>query len=102
MAQRVYRVTELPESALAASGAFHRDHLAAAQALLSEGDSLAIVLPPAAHDHLDWRRAIARDLARSHAPARVNVVAAGEPECAALLAYLDAAPAVTGQVLEGA
>lgn len=101
MAQRVYRVDELPESAIAASATFYRDHLEAARAMLAGSDDLAIVLPAAAHDHHDWRLAIVRDLARAHAPARVNLVTAeGDAKCAVLLAYLDTAPGVTGQVLD--
>lgn len=103
MAGRFYEITELPEGGIAASAAFYRDHLEAAQALVGSGaeDSLAIILPTAGPDHRDWRRALARDLARAHAPARVNVIAGGGDEAvAALLHYLDNAKGVTGHYLE--
>lgn len=70
------------------------------RALGDDADGITIVLPWASYDHSDWRRAAARDLARAHAPKRVNLVA-GE-DCAALdatIAYLDRAPGVTGQYL---
>ena len=102
---KVLRVFDpaIPDAApLDAMGAFAADHLATARQMLGEGGvrALAIVLPPAAAEHDDWRRAIARDLARAHTPARVNVVSgsagAGRD---ALVAYLANAPGVTGQYL---
>ncbi|MEO1221476.1 MAG: Rossmann fold domain-containing protein [Pseudomonadota bacterium] len=96
MAQAEYIVSDLPESALEASARFHAEHLSAARAAMGEGD-LVIILPRAEYDHLDWREALARDLARACAPARVNVIAAGnEAEKRKLLAYLAGAKGVTG------
>lgn len=90
----------LPEAALDAASAFMAFHLEAARALLADPETtaLAIILPPAAHDHRDWRLALARDLAREVAPRRVNVVA-GLPGAArdATLRFLSDAPGVTGQ-----
>lgn len=103
MVQKVYTVTQLPESALIASAVFHRDHLDPARRLIGQGadESLAIVLPPAPSDHADWRRALARDLARACAPVRVNVVAGEEAgPRAALLSYVEGAKGVTGHYLE--
>ncbi len=54
-------------------------------------------MPAAPYDHADWRRAVARDLARAYAPKRVNVV--GGNDLAATLDYLAGAPGVTGQYL---
>jgi len=92
----------LPDAALDAAGAFMAFHLAAARALLDQPDcsALAIILPPASHDHRDWRLALARDLAREASPKRVNIVAglAGEA-LAASLRFLTDAPGVTGQYL---
>ncbi len=92
----------LPEGALDAAGAFMAFHLEAARAILAAPDcsALAILLPAAPHDHADWRRALARDLAREAAPRRVNVVA-GPPGAArdATLRFLADAPGVTGQYL---
>ena len=92
----------LPSSALDAANAFMAFQLDAARALLRDPDctALAIILPPAPHDHRDWRLTLARDLAREAAPRRVNVVA-GPPGDArdAAVAFLAAAPGVTGQYL---
>ncbi len=100
MTQRVLTVEALPESAIEASATFITQHLAHARKLAGETDTaaLAIVLPPAPSDHDDWRRTLARDLARAHAPVRVNVIG-GEPGTArdTTLDFLAAAPGVTGQ-----
>jgi hypothetical protein len=92
----------LPEGALDAQTAVMAFHLEAARALLADlaTTALAIVLPPATHDHRDWRRALARDLAREVAPKRVNIVS-GHPGAAreATLRFLADAPGVTGQYL---
>ncbi len=99
---RQMEVGLLPDAALDAMGAFMAFHLDAARALLAGPDctSLAIILPPAPTDHRDWRRTLARDLAREAAPRRVNVVA-GHPGDArvATLRFLADAPGVTGQYL---
>ena len=100
--QAVLTVEELPESGIEASTAFVADHLDTARAMLAVPDTFAlvIVLPSAGTDHDDWRRTVARDLARAHTPKRVNVVGASDPEAAReLLAYLRDAPGVTGQYL---
>lgn len=92
----------LPDHALDAAGAFMAFHLEAARAALAEAQTtaLAIILPPAPHDHRDWRLALARDLAREVTPKRVNVVA-GLPGAAreATLRFLSDAPGLTGQYL---
>lgn len=97
--QRQLEVDYLPDAALDAAGAFMAFHLEAARAMLAEPDTtaLAIILPPAPQTHADWRRALARDLAREAAPRRVNVVAGlpGEPRDA-VLRFLSDAPGVTG------
>jgi hypothetical protein len=100
--QEVFEIEALPESGLAASAAFYRHYLDRAQTLLSRESltSLAIVLPAAGQDEDDWRRSLARDLARAHRPARVNVIGAdGAASKASMLAYLRDAPGVTGQYL---
>lgn len=100
--QRQLEVTLLPEGALDAQTAFMAFHLEAARALLAkpETTALAILLPPAAHGHRDWRLALARDLAREAAPRRVNIVS-GHPGEARndVLRFLADAPGVTGQYL---
>ncbi len=95
-------VEDLPERAIDAAAAFHEHHLAESRRLLDDGesDALAICLSPAAYDHDDWRRTLARDLARAHAPKRVNVIGAVVGEARnQMLAYLRNAPGVTGQYL---
>ncbi len=99
---RELEVGLLPESALDAAGAFMALYLDAARALLAdhEASALAIILPPAPHDHRDWRLALARDLAREAAPKRINIVAGHHGEArAATLRFLADARGVTGQYL---
>lgn len=103
MAQAIYTVTDLPRDGIEAGAVFAKEHLANARALIgtAQTESLVIVLPKADHSHRDWRLALARDLARAHAPARVNVVSAddGDP-LAGILEYLESAKGVTGHYLQ--
>lgn len=100
--QRQIEVGLLPDAALEAASAFMALHLEAVRAVLADPgtSALAIVMPPAPHDHRDWRLALARDLAREAAPKRVNLVA-GHPDerIASALRFLADAPGVTGQYL---
>lgn len=99
MTQRVLEISALPESGLDANVAFLALHLTEVQALLNAAQTtaLAIVLPPAGPDHDDWRRTLARDLAREFGPKRVNVVGAAAGSARdELLTYLGNAPGVTG------
>lgn len=98
----VQTIGDLPSDAIEASRTYYSDHLDKTRSLLAkpETGSLVILLPPAPFDHADWRRGLARDLARAHAPKRANVVAAPDAELAReTLAYLRDAPGVTGQYL---
>jgi len=100
--QRQIAVAALPDNPLDAGAAFMAFHIEAARALLADPatTALAIILPPAGHEHRDWRQALARDLAREAAPKRVNVVAASVDEgLAATLGFLANAPGVTGHYL---
>lgn len=100
--QRQLEIGLLPDGALDAQTAFMALHLEAARALLADPETtaLAILLPPAAHGHRDWRLALARDLAREVAPKRVNIVSGHHGEAlAATLRFLADAPGVTGQYL---
>ena len=101
MTQRVLQTGELPVIALEATMAFHSEHAEEARRLIAtKCTSLVIILPPAAHDHVDWRRAAARDLARLAAPTRVNLVAGDDRATLdAAIAFLAAAPGITGQYL---
>lgn len=100
--QRQLEIGLLPDLALDAQTAVIALHLEAARALLADpqATALAILLPPAAHDHRDWRLALARDLAREAAPKRVNIVSGHPGEARnAVLRFLADAPGVTGQYL---
>jgi len=100
MSPAVLRIAGLPAGAIEAAAAFYGEWLQQATHLLAGGNPVAIVMEPAPYDHTDWRRAAARDLARSAAPARVNIVAGDdEPAIAATLAFLESASGVTGQYL---
>ncbi|MCP5397385.1 MAG: hypothetical protein H6918_11775 [Sphingomonadaceae bacterium] len=99
--QQALHITALPDDALEAAGVFHAEWLPKARELLAgDAESLVLVMAFAGSDHADWRRAVVRDLARAHAPKRVNcVVGDAESAVAATLAYLEMAPGVTGQLL---
>ena len=101
MKQAELRVDHLPAEPLDAAAVFHADHLHSAIAALEGGaDQLTVILSPSPTDHDDWRRAVARDLARKYAPKRVNVLGGGSEEAVqSLLAYLRGAPGITGQYL---
>ncbi len=97
--QRLH-VTGLPEAPSAAAALFYSQWLGQAQAMLAKGDALALVFPPASHEHTGWRLSAVQALARESAPARVNAVASNDPAAIAdALAYLAAADGVTGQYL---
>lgn len=99
---RQFETGPLPAAALDAMEVFARDHLDAVRTLLADPDctALTIILLPAPVDHRDWRRAVARDLARAATPKRVNFIS-GQPGDAreATLRFLADAPGVTGQYL---
>lgn len=94
-------VDDLPAEPLAAAGVFHQHWLPHVEALLQAGEDVTVTLAPADHIHREWRRAIAAGLARAHTPRRVNVVAGEGAVLDAFARYLAAAPAITGQYLEG-
>lgn len=102
MSQAVQRISDLPDNPLDASAHVFANHLSQIRSMLAGGktEALAIVLPSATTNHDDWRRGLARDLAREFTPKRVNVVgASNEAASEALLSYLANAPGVTGQYL---
>ena len=94
------RVGTLPAAPLAAAARFHADVLPLALDALREGSDLVLVFAPADYTHTAWRRAVVQELARAHAPGRVNALA-GDDEAviAAAADYLACAPGVTGQLL---
>jgi hypothetical protein len=101
MGQSVLKIDALPADSVKAAAAFYRDHLGKIDGQQSfEADALVIWLPSAPKSHDHWRRAAARDLARSHAPKRINIVGGNNGlELKGILAYLGDAPGITGQYL---
>ena len=91
----------LAPGALEAAATFYERHSGAvAQAIAGGAASVVLAMPAATYDHKDWRRTAARDLARLHTPARVNVIGGGDPAAInAISAYLAGAGAITGQYL---
>ena len=57
--QRLH-VTGLPEAPSAAAALFYSQWLGQAQAMLAKGDALALVFPPASHEHTGWRLSAVR------------------------------------------
>ncbi|WP_379547476.1 Rossmann fold domain-containing protein [Qipengyuania sp. DSG2-2] len=99
--QIVIETGELPSGALEAAAVFHETIAArVAQAAQDGASDVVLALPAAPYDHTDWRRTAARDLARAHAPVRVNVIGGGDAQArAATTAYLAGAHGITGQYL---
>jgi hypothetical protein len=94
------RVGPLPAAPLAAAAQFHADVLPRVLEALRNAHDLVLVFEPADHTHTAWRRAVVQELARAHAPGRVNALA-GDDAVAIIAArdYLARAPGVTGQLL---
>lgn len=103
MGQRILRVSGLPAAPLDAAACFHAVWVPQVRALAEQaasGDDLALVFTAGDHRHQAWRLAAVQELAREAAPARINAVAGDrETSIAVTLAYLAAAPGMTGQVL---
>lgn len=98
--QAVLEIESLPSAALDASARFASHWLPSIREHLASGENLVVVLPEAAYDHRDWRRAAARDLAREYTPVRVNIVArGGDGALEETVSFLEDAPGVTGQYL---
>ena len=93
-------IESLPEAALDAAADFTANHLPTILGHLQNGEDVVAVLPEAAYDHVDWRRAAVRDLARAHAPTRVNFITTGSQTAVdETIRYLASAAGVTGQYL---
>ncbi len=92
------RVGELPAEPLEAAAQFYAEVLPRIEAEF--GQDCVLVFPPADHTHRTWRLAAVQELARKHAPRRVNaVVSEDEAAIEAAGRYLASAPGVTGQLL---
>ena len=95
------RVGGLSDEPLAAAARFYADILPSVlKALDAESGDLVIGFEPADYQHRGWRLAAVQQLARDHAPVRVNAIASDDEKAiAAALAYLSVAEGVTGQYL---
>jgi len=98
----VLAIAPLPEDSLAASARFHTEFLAKVAAVLADRpETLTLVFKAADHSHRAWRLAAVQQLARHHAPLRINALQGGDDRAiAAGLEYCAAAPGLTGQLLE--
>ena len=96
----VLRIEGLPETPLDAAAAFFAEHVPAARVALADASLLVLAFPAAGHEHRGWRLAAVQELAREAAPRRVNALAGGDDAAIAhAVAYLAAAPGVSGQLL---
>ena len=92
-----YDITDLPAEAGAAAALFYERDL---PAIAAHGEGhLTLVFSPAPYDHRGWRKAAIADLARAHAPRRINGVAGAGAAVDEALTYLAGADAITGQYL---
>jgi hypothetical protein len=91
-----FAVGPLGQPALAAAARFHAEVLPN----LPAGPDLTLVFEPADHTHTGWRRAVVQQLAREHAPRRINAIASDDPAAIeSACRWLETAPGVTGQYL---
>ncbi|MFC0682987.1 MULTISPECIES: Rossmann fold domain-containing protein [Novosphingobium] len=96
----ILRVGPLAVNPLDAAAQFHAEVLPAARAALQGGEELTLVFAPADHTHRGWRLAVVQELARDHAPLRVNALCGGDEQAIVAAAdWLGRAPGVTGQYL---
>lgn len=94
-------VSGLPDDALAAAAVFYAQWVAVMDLPRSGEECLVLIFPAADHTHTAWRLAAVQNLARGHAPVRVNAVAGGDGTAVtAALAYLKGAQGLTGQYLQ--
>lgn len=92
-------IDHLPAEPIEAAREFFFKWLPLAHRMLDAGcNPLIIAFPEAGTDHDDWRRSVTRDLARAHAPVRINSTAGGDADALEeIVRYLGDAPGVTGQ-----
>jgi hypothetical protein len=96
-----FHVGSLPAEPLNAAARFYAEALPRIVAALEDHHAgLVIVFEPADYTHRGWRLAAIQQLARDHAPLRINAVASEDGNAIdAALAYLGSAEGVTGQYL---
>ena len=94
------RISPLPASATMAAREYYGIWAGKVDRALSETDDcLTLHFDPAEADHKAWRRAVVADLAREHAPVRINAIAGSDgPGAARAIAWLERAPGITGQL----
>ena len=96
----ILHVGPLAENPLDAAAQFHAEVLPRARGVLAEHKNLLLVFAPAGHDHRAWRLAAVQGLARSHAPLRVNALAAASDDAIdAASRWLTESESITGQYL---
>lgn len=99
----VFMVEGLPAAPLDAAKTFHEDWLPEIRAACRTFENVSVVFPPASFEHRGWRLAAIQNLARETAPARVNGIVGevySQAGVASTIAWLCAAPGITGQLLE--
>jgi len=101
----VLPISGLPHSPLDAAAAFHAEWLPRIRTLIGAADDtrnehLVLIFPLADHCHRAWRLAAVQELARAHAPRRINaLVSDSPPGQRAGQALLERCEGITGQVL---
>ncbi|MET1755358.1 Rossmann fold domain-containing protein [Novosphingobium sp. RD2P27] len=94
------RVGASAKEPLAASAQFYSELLPRVREQLARGGDVVLVFELDDQTHHAWQRAAVQELARAHAPARVNALAGGSEDAIKAAAdYLSCAPGVTGQLL---
>lgn len=99
-AMQVIHVDDLPAAPLAAAAHFHGLIVPQIEARAQGASGVTLLLPAADDTHRAWRTAALGALARALAPARINALAGGDETARErALAFVAAAPGLTGQVL---
>lgn len=94
----VFRIEWLSNDPLKASAAFHSGIVPRVRE--SSDPCVTLVFTAASHEHTGWRRAAIAMLARAMVPQRINALSAvDDTAIASAIAYLEAAPGLTGQYL---
>ena len=94
--------TDLPGDAGAAAQTFYADVLPQIRARADGAEGIVVLFARTEKPGQDWRLAAMQDLARALAPVRVNGLAVDPgslTQADQVLAFLDKAPGVTGQLL---
>ena len=97
---RILHLGSFPAGAGEAAATFYRrDAITIGAELAQVPTSLTLIFPSAGVDHSAWRRAAVADLARAHAPIRINAIAGDDAAVIdAVCKWLEHSPGITGQV----